>query len=373
MRYISEFRNQDLARRLAQRIERIASTIKRQVRLMEVCGTHAMSILKFGIKEIIPSNVKLVSGPGCPVCVTPESYIDLACLYMKEGFLIATFGDMVKVPGSNTSLAEEKSKGGKLSVVYSPVDALKLAKKLPEEKVVFLAIGFETTSPAVAATVLAAKEENVENFTILCGHKLIPPAMKALVENPEVKIDGFICPGHVSAIVGSRAYEFLAKDYNIPCVVAGFEPLDILQAINLLLSQISSQRAGVENEYRRVVTEEGNLRAKELMEMVFEKTDSEWRGMGEIKESGLCVSSDFSFFDAQCRFPLEVPSFRKDKKTGCLCGEVLQGLVEPEDCPLFKNYCTPSTPFGPCMVSVEGACNVHYRFGCKGEKVGAGN
>jgi len=360
MKYISEFRDQRLVKVVIDRIKQLAEDIGREVRLMEVCGTHAMAILRFGIREIIPPNVKLISGPGCPVCVTPNQYIDIACGYARKGFLVLTFGDMMKVPGSESSLLEEKSKGRKVKIVYSPLDALKLAKSHPEEKVVFLGIGFETTAPTVAVSVSMAKKEQVNNFMVLCGHKLIPPAMKALLKADEVKIDGFLCPGHVSVIIGSNSYEFLARDYSVPCVVAGFEPLDILQGINLLLSQICCGEARVENEYKRAVAPEGNLEAQRLMRDVFEVCDSEWRGLGTIEDSGFCLAEDYAPYDVQTRFPIKIDLIKE--KTECRCGEVLRGLIEPEDCSLFGDPCNPSNPFGPCMVSVEGACNIHYRF-----------
>jgi len=332
MKYISEFRDHKLARKIALRISRIARSIDREIRLMEVCGTHALAILKFAIKELLPPNINLVSGPGCPVCVTPNQYIDKACIYMQRGFLVTTFGDMMRVPGSQSSLVQEKS---------------------------------------VAASILMAEEDGIKNFMVLCGHKLIPPAMKTLVESKCVRIDGFLCPGHVSAIIGSEAYEFLARDYNIPCVVTGFEPLDILQGINLLVSQIYRKEAIVENEYTRIVTQKGNLKAKDLMKRVFKVSDSYWRGMGVIKSSGLSINEDYSRYDAQLHYPVEITSFKEKK--GCRCGEVLQGLIEPRECILFGDTCNPSNPFGPCMVSVEGACNIYYRFGSdhKAEKLNA--
>jgi len=362
MKYISEFRQPKLVEKIVQRIKRIAQNLEREIKLMEVCGTHAMMILRYGIKQLLPANIKLISGPGCPVCVTPDLYIDKACTYARKGFLIATFGDMMRVPGSNGSLIEEKSKGGKIKVVYSPVDALKLAESFPEEKVVFLGIGFETTAPTVAASVAIAKERKISNYMVLSGHKLIPPAMKALVQGGKVKIDGFLCPGHVSTIIGSKAYEFIAEDYHIPCVVAGFEPVDILQSIYLLLLQISQSEAKVENEYARSVSKEGNLTAKKIMSKVFTKSSSVWRGLGMIEESGLKLKEDYFQHDVEVRFPLEVFSSSVEDK-GCRCGEILQGLIEPPQCPLFAKECNPSRPYGPCMVSVEGACNIYYRFG----------
>ena len=365
MKYISEFRDQKLAGKIVNKIAEISKELGRQIRLMEVCGTHTMAILKFGIKELIPPNIKLVAGPGCPVCVTPNQYIDIACAYATKGFLITTFGDMIKVPGSKTSLIKEKSKGKKIKVVYSPMDALKLAKNHPEEKVIFLGIGFETTIPTIAASLSIAKEEGIENFMVLCGHKLIPPAMKALMKSAEVKIDGFLCPGHVSIIIGSKAYDFLAKSYNIPCVITGFEPLDVLQGINLLLSQICHNEAKVENEYARVVLPEGNLNAQQLMNRVFKVDNSSWRGLGIIKGSGLRISSDYSWWDVQTRYPIEVTSSEENKD--CRCEEILRGLIEPPECALFGSSCTPSNPFGPCMVSTEGTCQAYYRFQDKKE------
>lgn len=360
MKYISEFREPELVKKISRRITEVAKKLNREIRLMEVCGTHAMAILKFGIRQLIPPSIKLISGPGCPVCVTPNEYIDIACAYARKGFLILTFGDMMKVPGSKGCLWGEKSKGRKIKVVYSPVDALRLAKSSPQERIIFLGVGFETTAPTVAASISMAKEQGVKNFMVLCGHKLIPPAMKALVEAGEVKIDGFLCPGHVTTIIGSRAYDFLTKDYNIPCAVAGFEPLDILQGINLLLSQIHQGKPKVENEYKRVVTSEGNLSAQGLMGRVFDVCDSRWRGIGVVEDSGLSLSKDYSMYDIRTHSPVKVAS--SGERKGCRCGEVLRGLIEPEECSLFSDSCNPSNPFGPCMVSVEGACNIHYRF-----------
>jgi len=363
MKYISEFREQKLVEKIAGKITRIADRLKREIKLMQVCGTHGMAILRYGIKELLPSWIKLISGPGCPVCVTPEEYIDRACAYAREGFLITTFGDMMRVPGSNSSLARERSRGGKIKVVYSTREALDLARSCPGEKVVLLGIGFETTAPTVAASLFLAQKKKITNYMVLSGHKLIPPAMKALVEDGEVKIDGFLCPGHVSVITGSGVYDFLTKEFRIPCVVAGFEPVDILQGIYLLLSQICQNQAKVENEYGRAVTLQGNLKAKSLMEKVFTVEASEWRGLGIIKNSGLGIREEYSLHDVNRQYPLEVTS--SPGKRGCRCGEILKGLIEPPDCPLFGDRCNPSRPLGPCMVSVEGTCNIYYRFGSK--------
>lgn len=361
MRYISEFREPKLVRKIVQRIEKVAQSLDREVKLMEVCGTHAMMILRYGIKDLLPPHVNLISGPGCPVCVTPNQYIDKARIYAREGFLIATFGDMMKVPGSRGSLSGEKSRGAKIKVVYSPLDALRLAESSPGQKVIFLGVGFETTAPTIAASLSLARERGIRNYMVLSGHKLIPPAMRILVEDEKIKIDGFLCPGHVSAITGSGVYEFLARDYGIPCVVAGFEPVDILQGIYLLLSQISRNQATVENEYKRSVNRGGNLTAKSVMNKVFTRTSSEWRGLGMIEHSGLEIKEDYSEHDVEARHPLKV-SFPAEEDKGCRCGQILQGLIEPPECPLFGRECNPSQPYGPCMVSVEGACNIHYRF-----------
>lgn len=363
MKYISEFREKKLAEKIADKIVQIAEKLKREIKLMQVCGTHGMAILRYGIKELLPSWIKLISGPGCPVCVTPDHYIDKACLYARKGFLITTFGDMMRVPGSNSSLIQERARGGKIKVVYSTMEALELARSYPQEKVVFLGIGFETTAPTVAASLLLAQKEKITNFMVLSGHKLIPPAMKALVEDGEVKIDGFLCPGHVSVITGSKVYDFLTKEFHIPCVVAGFEPVDILQGIYLLLFQIYRNQAKVENEYGRVVSPQGNLKAKSLMEKVFTVEASEWRGLGIIEDSGLAIREKFSLQDVKRRYPLEVTS--SFKRQSCRCGEILKGLIEPSDCPLFGDGCDPSRPLGPCMVSVEGTCNIYYRFGIR--------
>jgi len=360
MKYISEFREQRLTERIAKRIVDIAKRIDREVKLMQVCGTHGMAILRYGIVDLLPPNVKIISGPGCPVCVTPDNYIDKAIAYIRQGFLITTFGDMVRVPGSESTLLQEKSKGGKVKVVYSTMEALNLARSLPEERVIFLGIGFETTAPTIAASISMAKEEGINNYMILSGHKLIPPAMRALVEDKEIAIDGFICPGHVSVITGSRVYEFIARDYHVPCVVTGFEPVDILLGISFLLLQIQKNETRVENEYGRVVSSDGNLIAKSIMNKVFIPGPSEWRGMGVIENSGLVIRKEYSAYDVEARYPVEVTSPKVDR--GCRCGDVLRGLIEPPDCPLFNDPCNPSHPVGPCMVSVEGTCNIYYRF-----------
>ncbi len=362
MKYVSEFREQKLTEKIAWKIAKIAHTIDREIKLMQVCGTHGMAILRYGIKDILPPNIKLISGPGCPVCVTPDQYIDKAIAYVRKGFVVMSFGDMLRVPGSESTLSREKSKGGKVKVVYSTMEAIELAKS-SSDTFIFLGIGFETTAPTVASSISIAKNEKINNYMVLPGNKLIPPAMRALVEDKEVRIDGFICPGHVSVITGNKVYEFLAEDYHIPCVVTGFEPVDILLGIDLLLLQIQKDEPKVENEYTRVVNPDGNLIAKSIVNSVFVPGPSEWRGMGMIDNSGLMIRKEYSDYDAEVRYPVKVASSRENK--GCRCGDILRGLIEPSDCPLFGSPCSPSNPFGPCMVSMEGSCNNYYRFGSR--------
>ncbi len=362
MKFIDEFRDGGIAHDLSIKIAATMDRIGRPVSLMEVCGTHTMSIYRHGIKTILPLSIKLLSGPGCPVCVTPNSYLDHAvALARQDTVTIATFGDMLNVPGSSTSLARERAAGRDIRTVYSPLDALTIAKNNPDKKVIFLAVGFETTSPTIAGTILEARDQKVSNFFVSCAHKLIPPAMKLLVEDPDIPIDGFICPAHVSAIIGSQAYEFLAKDYRKPCVITGFEPLDILQGIYMLLEQILIKAPRVEIQYSRVVKQQGNTTALNLIAKVFKKTDAVWRGIGTIPESGLSLAPAYSPFDADDVF--RVTGEQEKEHPGCLCGEVIKGKREPETCSLFRTVCTPISPVGPCMVSQEGTCAAHYKYG----------
>jgi hydrogenase expression/formation protein HypD len=321
-----------------------------------------MAIFKHGLKDLLPESLKLVSGPGCPICVTPNRYLDRAVAYARlSDVIVTTFGDMLSVPGSTSSLAKEKARGGDVRIVYSPLDALKIAQKNPDKNVVFLGVGFETTAPTVGATVLEAKDAGITNFLVTCTHKRIPPAMESLVEDKEVKIDAFLCPAHVSAIIGSGAYRFLVEDYGKPCSVVGFEPLDVLQGILTLVAQIEEGKPQLTNQYHRVVKEEGNQRALTLIDDVFTQRDEEWRGIGTIPSSGLGLSSEYRAFDADQRISVEV----EPPKThpGCACGDVLKGKMEPEACPLFRSSCAPGNPIGPCMASHEGSCSVHYRYG----------
>ena len=359
MKYLDEFRDLELAKKLARKIKEVAG--KGKIQLMEVCGTHTMSISKFGIKSLLPENIRLISGPGCPVCVTPNPYLDRALsLSLAPNVLVATFGDMLRVPGSSRSLEQARASGGKVKMVYSPMDALKLAQENPGTKVVFLAVGFETTSPGIAATIMQAEKSNTENFFVLVGHKLIPPSMKALVENKKVGVSGFICPAHVSTIIGLEPYRFLARDYGIPCVVAGFEPLDILQCVLMLTEMIRTKKADVQNQYRRAATAGGNVTAQEMLAKVFEPVDSEWRGLGFIPLSGYQLRPAFAHRDAAKMIPVSVEKPREHK--GCKCGAVLQGLIEPPRCPLYGKPCTPEKPIGPCMVSSEGTCAAFYKY-----------
>ena len=345
---------------LYARIESLASN---PVMLMEVCGTHTMAIHRFGFRARLPRAVGLISGPGCPVCVTPCSRIDQAIAMAREpGVLLATFGDMMRVPGSHSTLERERSRGRRVVMVSSTSEALDLALRNRRELVVFFGIGFETTSPTVAATVVRAFEEQVDNFLVLPAFKLIPPAMEMLAASGESRIDGFICPGHVSAVIGSGPYSTLAQRYRLPCVIAGFEAADILEAVAMLLEQRAAGRAEVEIQYSRAVRPGGNPVARGYLERVFRVADGHWRGIGLIKDSALELHEDYSDFDALGRVPVEVPA-STDLPPGCACGEVMRGIISPPDCPLFGKACTPVDPRGPCMVSSEGACAACYRFG----------
>lgn len=332
-------------------------------RLMEVCGTHTVAIFRAGIRGMVPQGVDLISGPGCPVCVTPQEEIEQAMEIARDPqVVLLTFGDLMRVPGRNGSLETLKAEGADVRVVLSPLDALKVAQREPWRKVVFFAVGFETTAPAVAATVLEAKKRGLKNFFLLSSQRLIPPAIEALLSGGKVSLDGFILPGHVSVIIGRKPYEFIPKAYGIPAVITGFEPLDILEGIVMLLKQRAEGKAEVQIQYRRAVREEGNPKARVLMEEVFTPRDARWRGLGTIPMSGLGLKPAYEAFDAQKAFGLGPPEPVPDPK-GCSCGEVLQGLIKPPQCPLFGKACTPERPVGPCMVSSEGSCAAYYKYG----------
>ena len=362
MKHVSEYRSPSAAARLLEAVSSLSLMLDRGTRFMEVCGTHTMSAARAGLRDLLPSSVGLLSGPGCPVCVTPPSFISKAIEYSKnDKVIIATFGDMMKVPSGGNSLEKQRGLGSDIRVVYSPLDALSAAEENRDKKVVFLGVGFETTAPAVAASVEEAKARGAGNFFVLCGHKTMPRAMAALVSDPGIQIDGFICPGHVSAVIGSRPYEFLAVEHKLPCVIAGFEPLDIIQAVYMLSSQVVKAEARVEIQYGRAVRSEGNKRALELLDRVFEPADSEWRGLGAIPLSGLKLREKYSDFNAEERIPVNAPD--ADEPAGCICGEILKGKSRPEECGLFGKACSPANPLGACMVSTEGACAARYRYG----------
>jgi hydrogenase expression/formation protein HypD len=328
---------------------------------MEVCGTHTMAIHRAGIPSILPDGVRLVSGPGCPVCVTPAGYVDTALrIARKYTVSLATFGDMLKVPGSEGTLAEAGREGRDIRVVYSPSDALRYAQENPECEVVFLAVGFETTAPIVAETVLCARRDGIGNFSILAAHKLIIPALRVLLDDSEIKLHGFLLPGHVSVVIGAEPYRFIPELYRRGAVITGFEPEDILQGLAMLLRQARLRKYRVEIQYTRAVRPEGNPQARMLMDTVFTVTDAVWRGFGNIPGSGLRLRNEFSGFDALQRFPVASPPENHSRE--CRCGDILRGRITPPGCRLFGDVCTPHHPVGPCMVSTEGTCAAYYRY-----------
>ena len=358
MKYIDEYRDSSLVKPL---VEELKKSLTRPVRLMEVCGTHTMAIFRNGIRTILPDGMEIVSGPGCPVCVTSASHMD-AFIAMAEipGVRVAIFGDLFRVPGSNGSLANAAARGALVDVVYSPMDALALARNNPDETVVFLGVGFETTTPGIAATILAAHHEDIDNFCVFSTQKVIPGPLEALMQDPDLNINALLCPGHVSAIIGAGAYQPFV-DQGLACVVAGFEPADLVNGLILLAKQVGSGTPKVENIYPRVVSWEGNKRALAMVEEIFQPTDMEWRGLGVIEQSGLAIREKYQKFDAEKRFDIELVPTEEPK--GCLCGAILKGQTVPPQCPLFGTRCTPSTPIGPCMVSSEGTCAAYYKYG----------
>jgi hydrogenase expression/formation protein HypD len=346
---------------MIEAIRDLFSRIGRPASLMEVCGTHTVSIFRHGIRSVLPEGLKLLSGPGCPVCVTSIRDIDTAiAIAKKDNVILATFGDMLRVPGGNNSLMDARAEGADIRIVYSPLDSLKIASDNRNKKVVFFAAGFETTSPLTAATVSEAARLGIENFYLFSSHKVVPPAIHALLASGEVRIDGFILPGHVSAIIGTEPYRFITDKYSIPCVVTGFEANDILGGIALLLRQILAGKAAVEVEYKSVVKEEGNPKALQFIHEIFEPSDSYWRGIGVIPDSGLRLRDRWKHRDAERVFELQVPDIAEPE--GCMCGLVLRGMKTPDECPLFAECCTPDNPVGACMVSSEGSCAAFYRY-----------
>ncbi len=355
------YRDEDLGRRILSRIRGEMDGAP-TVRLMEVCGTHTMSIGKLGLRRAIPYNLVLLSGPGWPVCVTPGGYVDAAADLALDGITVITFGDMVRVPGSRTSLERARASRGRIVVASSVTAALDLARNEGGD-VVFLAVGFETTAPTTAAAVLTASREGLNNFSVLVSHRLVPPALRLIMDDPDCAVSGFILPGHVSTIIGTEPYEFLADEFGVPGVVAGFELIDVLVALESLVHMIRSGAAAVNNAYTRVVRTGGNRKAEEIMAEVFEVVDTEWRGIGRIPMSGLAVREEYAAFDAACKYGIQVGGC--ELPPGCSCGSVLRGVLRPAECPLFGRRCTPQQPVGPCMVSTEGACAVSYKYGEK--------
>lgn len=331
------------------------------VALMEVCGTHTMAIARSGIRELLPPNIKLLSGPGCPVCVTSQGDIDAVIeMVQQKDIILVTFGDMMRVPGTRSSLQEERSKGADVRVAYSPLDALRIARENPAKEVVFLGIGFETTTPAIGITLEQAQAEGLKNFSVFSLHKVVPPALELIFSDPEIQVDGLICPGHVSAVIGVEPYEILAGEFKKPCVITGFETIDILEGIYMLLKQYTKAEARVEIQYRRVVKPEGNPLARQTIDRIFHTVPARWRGLGMIPASGLALRDEYAHMDARLKF--NIPEMEEIPIKGCACGEVLTGKITPPDCALFGRACTPLQPVGPCMVSHEGSCAAYYRY-----------
>ena len=364
MKYVDEFRNADLARAVSAEIASLVDP-KRHYKIMEVCGGHTHTIYRHGIKDLLPDQVELVHGPGCPVCVLPMGRVDEGITIAERPEVIFTcFGDMMRVPGSKGNLLEIKAEGADIRMVYSPLDALRIARENPEREVVFYAIGFETTAPSTALTLQRAKKEGIGNFSVFCNHVTIVPPVRALLDSPDLRLDAFIGPGHVSTVIGCRPYEFMPADYGKPCVVAGFEPLDLMQSVLMLIRQLDEGRCEVENQYGRAVLWEGNLKALEAMSEVFElRPYFEWRGLGFIAQSALKLSPAYADLDAELRY--STPGVRVADPKACQCGEVLKGVLKPHECRVFGTACTPDHPLGALMVSSEGACAAYYNFGRK--------
>ncbi len=356
---LNAFKDPTLARGLIDSINRLAPT--RETTLMEVCGTHTVAIARNGIRTLMPDTVRLASGPGCPVCVTANRDIDAVIALAKvPGIVIATFGDMTRVPGSTSSLLKEQAAGADVRIVYSPLDALSIARENPDREVVFVGVGFETTTPLVAMSIKRAAAEGLRNFSVIGAHKNMPGALEVIVNDPALSLDALILPGHVSTIIGTAPYEFLAREYGIPGVITGFEPLDVLQGIAMILRQLHEGRAEIEIAYARGVMPQGNPVALAAIDEVFETVSATWRGLGEIPGSGYRIRPEFAAFDALARFSPVVEPTQEPK--GCRCGDVLRAVIAPNECPLFRKVCTPENPVGPCMVSGEGSCAAYYRY-----------
>ena len=357
MKFIDEFRVAEVVHLFSEKLQKYNGS---PISLMEVCGGHTMAIYRFGIPSLLPDNIRLISGPGCPVCVSGIDFINRAIALSRiDDVIITTYGDLIRVPGSESSLEKEKSAGADIRIVYSTLDALKIAQEYKNKKIIFLGIGFETTAPASAIAIQKAYQEKISNFYLLSAHKIMPPVMEALL-NDQIKIDGFICPGHVSTITGSKIYNFIPDKYKIGCVVTGFEPTDIMQAILMLAKQIGNNDQKVEIQYSRAVTADGNIKAQIIMNEVFETRNDYWRGIGEIPGSGLKLKGKYKNFDAELAFDIKLES--KNENTVCICGDILRGLKTPKDCKLFGMVCSPDNPIGACMVSSEGACHAFYKY-----------
>lgn len=369
MKYVDEFRNPEKAQGLQKEIAQLSLQISRNshknkhLKIMEVCGGHTHAIFKYGIEEILPDNIELIHGPGCPVCVMPKGRVDDAiALCQNQQIIFTTFGDAMRVPGSKTSLLQAKAEGADIRMVYSPLDSLKIAKENPEKEIVFFGLGFETTAPSTAFTILQAAAENIRNFSLFSNHVLVIPALEALLANPDLQLDGFVGSGHVSMVIGTDPYEFIPERYHKPIVISGFEPLDIFQSIWMLLKQIEENRCEVENQYNRLVEKGGNQNAIQAMNQVFTVREKfEWRGLGEIPNSGLKIRPEYAQFDAEAKFT--IPNLKVPDHKACQCGEILKGVLKPWECKVFGTACTPETPIGTCMVSSEGACAAYYKYG----------
>ena len=358
IKHLTEYRDSAIANKL---IERIIYTIRGDVRLMEVCGTHTVSIFRSGIRSVLPPAISLLSGPGCPVCVTDQKEIDAFIeLARIDDVIVTTFGDLMRVPGTKSSLLKQRAEGRDIRIVYSPLDALEIARNNKDKKVVFLGVGFETTAPTVGAAIYSAAQTDVSNFSVISAHKLVPPALEALMASGNVQIDGFLLPGHVSVIIGLKAYQPFFQRHRIPCVIAGFEPADILGAIGELVEQIENGKPSLANAYQRAVTSEGNQKAQNLLEDVFKPADVSWRAIGKIPVSGLKIRKKYERYDAETLFDIQITDSVDPE--GCACGEILSGVKTPPECPLYKKVCTPIDPVGPCMVSTEGTCAAYYKY-----------
>ncbi len=363
MKFIDEFRDQTLVKDLARRLMALAALTENSATVMEVCGTHTMAAARFGLKSLLPPEVQLISGPGCPVCVTAQVDLDaFLALGAEPQVVLVSFGDMLRVPGSHTSLEGLRAQGAQVRVVYSPLDAVELARQTPEKHLVFFGVGFETTMPATALAIRTAAQYGLDNFSVWCVHKTMPAALKALLAGGEVRVSGLLCPGHVTTIIGAAAYDFIPAEFGLPCAVAGFEPVDLLLGIESILRQLKAGKATVDNVYTRAVRRPANPRAQALLAEVFAPEDASWRGLGVIPGSGVRIREAYARFDARARFPQVWERLSPPPPSACRCGEVLRGVRRPGECSLFGGGCTPAQPLGPCMVSSEGACAAAYRY-----------